>query len=87
MKRTRNSASGLPAVSRFPAAGSPIRGDADRAANAAAAFCADHPEYAKLGLDGVEQAMATHRTSEVSEARRALYATPVMRRMTWSDDL
>lgn len=66
----------------------PIRQSSDEAANAVAKFCDQHPEYARLGVDTVEQVMATYLTEDEHRVRRILAdeGVPVGRRGVWSDE-
>ena len=79
LQRRRND----PAV---PAA--PIRQSTDHAASAVATFCTQHPEYARLSVDTVEQVMATYLTEDEHRVRRLLAdeGVPVGRRGAWSDE-
>jgi len=50
----------------------PIRVSSDKAIDAIAKFCEQHPEYARLGVDVIEQTMATYRTEEEHAVRKML---------------
>lgn len=92
--RNRSQVSGFPEVQQqFPATPSavtPIRRSTDRTAAAVSEFCERHPEYARLGVDVVEQAMATYLTEDEHRVRKLLAdeGVPVGRRAgRWSDDV
>jgi hypothetical protein len=68
-----------------------IREATDHEHGAVSAFVAQHPEYAKLSTDAVEQVMATYRTDEEHETFARLHGegvTPEWRGAgrRWSDD-
>ena len=88
-------ATALPALQRrrndpsLPCA--PIRQTTDQVANAVAVFCEQHPEYSRLGVDVVEQVMATYLTEDEHRVRRLLAdeGVPVgrCRVAVWSDEV